>query len=312
MPRLCHATLYFILATCPCVALTQAQDYNNSLQSALQSLDRNTDWRTTQTIEVSFDTHHPQGFAIVGDYLFVSSVEIIERARRYPAGSSQYDRSTGRGKGHLFKMDLQGRLIDRIEIGRDSVYHPGGIDFDGRYLWVPVAEYRPNSSSIIYRVDPATMTAEEVFSFTDHIGGIVHDLEHDRLWGVSWGSRTFYTWQLSSSTLQLEAPESSLNLAHYIDYQDCQYAGDGLAACTGVASLTDMNGQTIRLGGLEMIDMDSNAPVHQVPILRWTETGLPYTQNPMALKVEGDVLRFYLMPEDNRSRLFILESKRPK
>ena len=32
------------------------------------------------------------------------------------------------------------------------MYHPGGIDYDGRHIWVPVAEYRPNSRSIIYRV----------------------------------------------------------------------------------------------------------------------------------------------------------------
>jgi len=25
------------------------------------------------------------------------------------------------------------------------VYHPGGIDFDGVNIWVPVAEYRPDS-----------------------------------------------------------------------------------------------------------------------------------------------------------------------
>ena len=47
------------------------------------------------------------------------------------------------------------------------MYHPGGIDYDGDDIWVPVAEYRPNSRSIVYRVDPETMKATEVFRFAD-------------------------------------------------------------------------------------------------------------------------------------------------
>jgi hypothetical protein len=50
---------------------------------------------------------------------------------------------------------------------------------------VPVAEYRPNSQAIIYRVDPATMKAVEVFR-SDHIGGRPQhgwQVAH----GVSWG-----------------------------------------------------------------------------------------------------------------------------
>ena len=65
-----------------------------------------------------------------------------------------------------------------------------------RYIWVPVAEYRPNSASIVYRVDPATMKATEVFRFRDHVGGIVHNTDAKTLHGVSWGSRRFYRFTL--------------------------------------------------------------------------------------------------------------------
>jgi hypothetical protein len=64
---------------------------------------------------------------------------------------------------------------------------------------VPVAEYRPNSRSIVYRVDPATMKADEVFRFPDHIGGIVRNTDDNTLHGVSWGSRRFYRWTSSCS-----------------------------------------------------------------------------------------------------------------
>ena len=92
---------------------------------------------------------------------------------------------------------MQGNLIADLRIGEGTIYHPGGIDYDGRHLWVPVAEYRPNSRSIIYRVDPVTMKAEEMFRFPDYIGAIVHDTDDHSLHGVSWGSRRFYRWTLA-------------------------------------------------------------------------------------------------------------------
>ena len=104
-----------------------------------------------------------------------------------------YDRDTGEGVGHLFKLDLKGNLITDLTLGEGSIYHPGGIDYDGKWIWVPAAEYRPNSRAIIYRVDPAAMKATEVFRYGDHIGGLVHNTENKTLHGVSWGSRRFYT-----------------------------------------------------------------------------------------------------------------------
>ena len=62
---------------------------------------------------------------------------------------------------------------------------------------MPVAEYRPDSRSIVYRVDPETMTASEVFRVADHIGAIVHNTDDGTLRGVSWGSRRFYRWPLT-------------------------------------------------------------------------------------------------------------------
>ncbi|PYQ93217.1 MAG: hypothetical protein DMF97_20380, partial [Acidobacteria bacterium] len=88
--------------------------------------------------------------------------------------------------------------------------------------------YRPNSRSIIYRIDPVTMKATEVFRFADHIGAIVHNTDDNTLHGVSWGSRRFYRWTLGSDGRVTNAhvpPEvlSTANTSHYLDYQDCKY-----------------------------------------------------------------------------------------
>ena len=196
----------------------------------IQKLTRAVRWRPLATIPINFKTHHPQGMVKIGDTFFVSSVEITVPTNRFPEPKDGYDRDTGQGAGHLFKIDAKGNLLGSVKLGEGTVYHPGGIDYDGRHIWVAVAEYRPNSRAIIYRVDPQAMTATEVFRFGDHIGGIVHNTDDKTLHGVSWGSRRFYKWTLGSDGKVTNAdtqPEKLRvpNPAHYIDYQDCHYLG---------------------------------------------------------------------------------------
>ena len=65
------------------------------------------------------------------------------------------------------------------------------MDYDGRYLWVPVTEYLPHSYSIIYKIDPLTMTATEVFDYDDSIGAIVCNTDDRTLVGMNWDARDF-------------------------------------------------------------------------------------------------------------------------
>ena len=58
-----------------------------------------------------------------------------------------------------------------LKLGEGTIYHPGGIDFDGKFIWVPVAEYRPNSRSIIYRADLARFRETILFLMKDCCGG---------------------------------------------------------------------------------------------------------------------------------------------
>ena len=93
-------------------------------------------------------------------------------------------------------MDRQGHLQKDIVLGEGDMYHPGGIDFDGTNVWVPVAQYRPDRSAIIYRVDAATLAVHKQFDVNDHIGGIVMDKPTGHLVGNTWGSRRFAEWDL--------------------------------------------------------------------------------------------------------------------
>ena len=277
-------------------------------------LTRGTQWKQVAAIPMQFDTQHPQGMVKIGDDFYVSSVEIKTPTKRFPQPVDGYDRDTGEGAGHLFKFDKTGKLLAALPLGEGSIYHPGGIDYDGRNIWVPVAEYRPNSASIVYRVDPATMKATEVFRFKDHVGGIVHNTDAKTLHGVSWGSRRFYRFTLDDQgkVTNASTPPAELrkiNKSGYIDYQDCKYLGRHEMLCSGLNNYQmKKDGPRFPLGGFEIVDLRTDLPIAQTPIELWTESGLPMTQNPFWLETTPSGLRAYFMPEDNKSTLYIYEA----
>ncbi len=276
-------------------------------------LTRESSWTAVTSVPVAFRTWHPQGMVKIGDRLLISSVEVRVPTTRLPQPVDGHDRDTGEGVWHLFKMDMAGNLVADLMLGEGPIYHPGGIDYDGQHIWVPVAEYRPDSRSIIYRVDPATMKATEVLRVVDHIGAIVHDTDDHTLHGVSWGSRRFYRWTLGRDGRITNAdarPERlrTLNPSHYVDYQDCKYVRNHRMLCTGLADLRQGAGAPpFRLGGIELVDLRDCRPLHQVPLLLWTAGGLDMTHNPVWIEPSAAGLRGYFMPEDDRSTLYVFD-----
>ena len=280
----------------------------------VQKLTRAVRWQPVAEIKLPFKTHHPQGMVKIGDTFYISSVEIIKPTTRYPELRDGYDRDTGEGVGHLFRIDAKGNLLADLKLGEGAIYHPGGIDYDGRSIWVPVAEYRPNSRSIVYRVDPQKMTAAEVFRFADHVGGVVHNTDDRTLHGVSWGSRRLYKWNLGGDgkvTNAGAAPEKLrvANRSHYIDYQDCHYMGARRMLCSGLNNYRmKADGPAFPLGGLELVDLRTDQAIHQVPVELWSPTGKPMTQNPFWVEATEGGLRAYFMPDDDNSTLFVFEA----
>jgi len=249
----------------------------------------------------------------IGDTYFVSTVDIRKATTRYPQLQDGYDRDTGEGVGHLIKFDAKGNVITDLTLGEGSVFHPGGMDYDGKSIWVPAAEYRPNSRSILYRVDPTTMKATEVLRYGDHIGGLVDNTESKTLHGVSWGSRRFYRWTFDNDGKVSNAgtPPEQLrvpNRSHYIDYQDCKYLGRQEALCSGLNMYQPKkDGPRFALGGFEIVDLTANQAIYQIPVELWTEGGLPMTYNPFWIEATNNGLRAYFMPEDEKSTLYVYE-----
>jgi hypothetical protein len=297
------------------VAALQAApaDTRSIVAERVARLTRDATWTLTASIPIAFRTFHPQGMVKIGDTFFVSSVEVVTPTRRLPQPAGGYDRDAGEGVGHLFEIDRAGALVADLRLGEGAIYHPGGIDYDGTHIWVPVAEYRPNSRSIVYRVDPNTMRATAVLRFADHVGAIVHDTDDRTLHGVSWGSRRFYRWTLDAGgrVTNGDAPPETirtLNTSHYLDYQDCKYAGARRMLCTGVTEMRPApDAPPFRLGGIDLVNLADGRPLYQVPVLLWTSGGLDMTHNPVWIEPSAIGLLAYFMPEDDSSTIYVYE-----
>jgi hypothetical protein len=274
---------------------------------------KNAIWKPVGSVSMNWTTFHTQGLVKIGDAFYVSAVEVLESTTRNGVDTDalydfSIDRSTGAGRGWLFKFDVSGQLLGKIELTDGAMFHPGGMDYDGRYLWVPVAEYRPNSQTHIYRVNPRTMQAELVFTAPDHIGGVVHNVHRGTLHGVSWGSRRLYTWALSRNERSVRGSLSNWepNQEGYIDYQDCHYQGVEYMLCGGLNKYTTPAG-SVAFGGLDLVDLRTNRPEHQVPANLYIDegtganAGLVITNNAFWVEPLGDgtSLRAYFMTETN-------------
>lgn len=272
--------------------------YDGDLAADLAAVDRSTVWTQLSKLNLEFPTYHPEGLVVTKDRFYLSSTEIIEPTVKYPTPVDGFDRTPGKGVGHLFVIDRAGKLLKDIILGQDIVYHPGGIDLRGNDLWVPVAQYRPGSSAEIDLVDIRTLQVTKRFTVADHIGGIVYDASNGHLVGNNWGSRTFYEWTLNGKLIRTwKNPENML------DFQDCQYVPTGKMACAGVTNLVQTptaggTTATYELGGIALIDLRTRAIINEFPFQQWSAAGHVMTRNPVKLSAEGNVLTMWAAPDN--------------
>ncbi|MEU0970184.1 DUF6454 family protein [Streptomyces sp. NPDC005917] len=188
---------------------------NPTVDEAIARVARAAQWVLVDTVPLDFACHHPQGMDRAGGSFFVSSAEIL-RPAELTAGPHGTSYTPGTGRGHLFEMSARGRLLRHWELGEDTVYHAGGLTHDGQFVWVAVAEDRPDSRSIVYRLDPATGEVEEMFRYPDHLGGIARDPETGLLHAVTWGGRRVLVLSTDGE------PVGGAPLPNrHVDVQDC-------------------------------------------------------------------------------------------
>ena len=289
---------------------------DSALATDLTHLDRSAVWQQVSRLDLTFPTYHPEGLVVTAHRIYLSSTQIIEPTVKYPTPVGGYDRTPGKGVGHLFVMNRSGKLLRDVVLGHGIVYHPGGIDFDGRNIWVPVAQYRPNSTAEIDRVDVRTLTVTKQFGVDDHIGGIVYDPTTHELVGNNWGSRTFYTWTLKGRIRSIWP-----NPQDTIDFQDCQYVVSGRMACGGITGLPQTpaaGGSTAayELGGVALLDLHTHRLVNMVPFQYFSSAGHVMTRNPVKLTASGRTITLWAAPDNGEetagTQLFGFTTTLPK
>lgn len=279
-------------------ALAAPAARDEALAKDLATVDRTTGWTQLSALALKFPTYHPEGLVVTADRFYLSSTQIIEPTVKYPVPVDGYDRTPGKGIGHLFVIDRSGKLLKDVILGHDIVYHPGGIDRTGNDLWVPVAQYRPNSTAEIDRVDLRTFRVTRMFTVADHIGGIVFDPTSGRLVGNNWGSRTFYEWSPTGRPLG-----TWRNPENLLDFQDCQYVAAGKMACGGITGFPQTPAAggaaaTYELGGVALIDLRRRTIINEFPFQQWSAAGHVITRNPLKFAATGTTLTMWAAPDN--------------
>jgi len=223
-----------------------------------------------RTIQLEGQTHHVQGIVVAGDRLYLTSVDRTAR------------------KGFLFEYALpSGRQLRAIEIQDGERFHPGGLDADAQSLWIPVAEYRRNSTAVIQKRGRKTLALEASFPVADHIGCVA--VSKSKIYGGNWDSRQIYEWTRDGREAGKRDNPSSVR------FQDMKFR-NGRIVASGISGPGT--------GAIEFLDPGTFIAKEARIDLGKTDRGVVFTNEGM----DWSTKRFYLLAEDTPSRLFVFRA----
>lgn len=228
--------------------------------------------RLVGTTRLDGELFHVQGLELEATRVWVTSID--RRSRK--AYLHQFDRASG-------------KFLRRIELTDGKRYHPGGISISGRSLWVPVAEMRPRSSTVLMEIDTQSLQVLRRIEVSDHLGCVA--VSGGMLVAGNWDSRQFHIIDLADPG-KLKTVDNPSRTA----FQDIKFVGDQLVAA-GTRSLWSGTLDWIDWPGLKVTRSLRSGAIGPV---RPFGRGGAYTSEGMA--IEGRDL--YVVPEDGPSRLF--------
>ena len=255
------------------------------------------EWEYVRSLQLHFETDHPQGVIRVGERYFLSSVRI-------PVDDSGTVDKTKPGRGFLIEVAAGQARRGHESAGSQShrtvrrmVYHPGGLASDGEFLYVPVSEYRPDSSCHIYKVNVETFQqVGEPVKFKDHVGALSIDRERKRIYGMSWNSARIYVWDYDWKLLYLN-PNPILN----VGYQDMDFIGGNTLACSGFSKHM-VGDEEVMIGGIDLINATTWLPEHRIMVTTRSKSGRLLTNNAFSHRlVYPDLFLFFIADDDEDS-----------
>jgi len=185
--------------------------------------------------------------------------------------------------GWVWRVDRQSlRTVAERNISQGALYHPGGLQVSGSSLWIPIAEYRANSSARILELDAMTLAERRSLAVPDHIGAVATDGKTFVL-GANWDARKLYRWNLDGKLLETHDNPGTLAI------QDMKWSG-------GVIYAGGLDKKACRVDQLDPATLT---------LLRSSTPGPDrcYTEEGMAI-FSG---RFFFLPADEpNSRIYAL------
>lgn len=223
-----------------------------------------------RVVALEGETHHVQGVALVEGRFVVTAVD--RKAQ----------------KGWLMEFDGEGRRMREAQIHDGAMYHPGGFDVDGESLWIPVAEYRPKSRSVIQRRSLGTMELISSFAVPDHIGAVATG--SDRLYLADWDARRIYEYSFDGKLIRVRDNPTAYRFQDLkLRYGVLVGAAPAAKGEAGGGAVVWMDPETLQVTGVRRVGR--------------TDRGVPLVQEGIELR-DG---RVYLLPEDTPSRLFVYD-----
>jgi hypothetical protein len=221
--------------------------------------------RLVDVLPLDGELFHVQGMDLDAQHIWVTSVD------------------TRANKGYIHQFDRRsGKFQRRLEITDGVRYHPGGMAMHGGTIWVPVAEYKANSSAVLVEIDKHTLTVRRRIKVADHLGCVA--VSGRGLVAGNWDSRLLYVFDRQGRQVRV------INNPSPTRYQDIKFERGRLV---GSGALGPKAGAIDWFAWPSMKQVDSRAAGA-------TDRGIRYTEEGMALK--GNDL--FLVPEDGPSRMF--------
>jgi hypothetical protein len=251
---------------------------NRSILDAIMYIDRTSSWILESSTPLAGNIGHPQGLTINNNRWLVTTV--------FPRDA----------RGAVCVFDRSGVRLEVVNVTDGERIHPGGFHSSNpTSLWVPVAEYRPHSTTTVIQFD-AKFEPINQFHVDDHLGAIC-DLGDETLFAVSWGSRSLYRLSHTGEVLDYR-----VNPSHFVDYQDVQLVAPGYVLATGVGSVR-MGSGSHQIGGLAILDCSSLHIVHEVPVIATMPSGQSITYNGFCVEVRENRVVFNCLVDDTTASI---------
>lgn len=242
---------------------------------------------------------HTQGLEVHGGHFYVTARRDDVRPRR----------------ALLLRTEAAGTNWDVWDITpatpadpKMALDHPGGMQSDGKRLWIPIAESKPKSHSRICAFSLSSMVAslplqpEFIFPVNDHIGAVAVAPDRDQLLGANWDTESVYIWDLQGH-LKRTLTGSALGMRSLglvagpnggsgVAVQDWKAIGDRLFA-SGLGRALGAEAMASRsrwLSFTNFLEAEFHVWAVRLPLQGMMELGRE------AMAVAGD--RVYFLPED--------------